>query len=154
MIRIDNLGKDTPLEVNDKGGKQSVTSLALHLVDPVVLSKLLPDDEFIDRVTDFMVLGEPDYLIQAMQVLVNNEIDIVVRLGRTLKEGANKYKPNNWRLIPQEEHLNHALIHYIAYTIGNEEDDHLDHCLTRLMMTYATEPTDINIYGGFDGRQL
>ena len=45
----------------------------------------------------------------------------------------------NWRLIPQEEHINHALIHYYAAMVGDTQDEHIQHCMCRLMMAYATE---------------
>lgn len=53
--------------------------------------------------------------------------------------GYFKVDANNWRLIPQEEHINHALIHYLAFILGDTQDEHLEHCMCRLMMAYATQ---------------
>ena len=71
----------------------------------------------------------------------NSHSEALIEIGKILQIGAEKYTPNNWRLIPQEEHLNHALIHYIAYLASDTQDNHLQHCMCRLMMAYATERT-------------
>ena len=71
----------------------------------------------------------------------NSHSEALIEIGKILQIGAEKYTPNNWRLIPQEDHLNHALIHYIAYLAGDTQDNHLQHCMCRLMMAYATECT-------------
>jgi hypothetical protein len=34
-----------------------------------------------------------------------------LEVGKVLKVGAERYAPDNWRLIPSESHLDHALIH-------------------------------------------
>ena len=54
----------------------------------------------------------------------------------------DKYEANNWRLIPQEEHINHALIHYYAAMVGDTQDEHIQHCMCRLMMAFATEKSE------------
>ena len=52
-------------------------------------------------------------------------------------------------MIPQEEHINHALIHIIAHLAGDTQDEHIDHALCRLMMAYATKKSDDFDYGTF-----
>lgn len=36
-------------------------------------------------------------------------------ISKTLREGAEKYGVDNWRLIPVEDHVNHALQHLYGY---------------------------------------
>ena len=71
--------------------------------------------------------------------LTLNKDKIITRIAKVLQYGAGRYEPNNWRLIPQEEHINHALIHIIAHLAGDTQDDHIDHALCRLMMAYSTK---------------
>lgn len=52
-------------------------------------------------------------------------------MAKVLKEGADKYGEQNWRVIPVEDHLNHALAHIFAYLAGDTQDDHLSHILCR-----------------------
>lgn len=137
-------------EINDKGGKQTKLGLRLDLIDPMVLYRLFPCDSFIDNITNFMVIGEKEYLLHAIDVLYPDRIKALWDIGKTLYEGAKEYPTNNWRLIPQESHLNHALVHYFRYQLGLDDEPHKQHCITRLMMAYATEPTTRDIYGGYE----
>lgn len=61
------------------------------------------------------------------------------RLAEVLAYGATKYGDNNWRAIPVQDHINHALQHVFAYQAGDGSDDHLGHALCRMMMAVATE---------------
>jgi hypothetical protein len=61
------------------------------------------------------------------------------RLGKILKEGAQKYERDNWRKIDTESHIDHALNHIFAYLAGDKQDDHLGHAFCRLMFACATE---------------
>lgn len=154
-IKISGVGKDAEIVVNEKGGRQSKSPMAMHLVDPEFLDRWFNIDEHQDdviaNITDFMRTGASDFLIHAIFEL--HQIDYagfdsdhaIVIIAKVLQEGATKYKPNNWRLIPQEEHINHALIHYMAHKLGDTQDAHLEHCMCRLMMAYATEKSE-----GFD----
>lgn len=66
-------------------------------------------------------------------------------LAGILDYGAKKYGVNNWKQIPRNDHLNHALVHIYAYLEGNRQDDHLGHAFCRLMFAIGTEeeiPTD------------
>lgn len=80
-------------------------------------------------------------VVYALQCLISDEkcdgCNALISIAKVLQYGAEKYRPNNWRLIPQEEHINHALIHYIAYLLGDTQDEHLEHCMCRLMMAYS-----------------
>lgn len=56
-----------------------------------------------------------------------------------LNEGAEKYSPGNWRLIPVRDHLNHLLMHTYAYLSGDRTDDHLSHALCRAIFALGVE---------------
>lgn len=139
MELVKGCGKDAEIEVNANGGKQSKTDYALHLLDGSFL-KAFNDDGLgvFDKIGWFMRTGEKLYLIDALNNLGVNYLDVLLKIGEVLKEGASKYAINNWRLIPQEEHLNHALIHYIAFLKGDTQDNHKGHFMTRIMMAFAT----------------
>ena len=55
-------------------------------------------------------------------------------VAAVLKYGADKYGDNNWRGIPVADHLNHAMVHALAYLAGDTQDDHLEHFACRAMM--------------------
>ena len=174
-IVIDGVGQDAEIVVNERGGKQSKSPMAMHLLDPKYLAWLAKDRaemyEYIDRddcltvdtednehyncyraiekIASFMACGETNMLIYAMDEIEADGLQQVIRVAKVLQFGADKYKANNWRLIPQEEHLNHALIHIVAFLAGDTQDDHLDHALCRLMMAYATEKSDNFEYGAY-----
>ena len=63
----------------------------------------------------------------------------MIRLGKVLQYGASRYGRDNWRKIPCEDHLNHALAHIFAAFAGDTQDDHLGHAFCRLMMACAPE---------------
>ena len=142
-IVLEGVGKDAEIETNKNGGRQSKSPISLHLIDPAVLTEL--SSCMTDRaavpirfIADYMKTGDLKFLFDAMDMIEPNRHIQICKIGKVLKEGAEKYAPNNWRLIPQEEHINHALIHIMALSMGDTQDDHLDHALCRLMMALAT----------------
>lgn len=70
----------------------------------------------------------------------------LLAMAKVLKEGADKYGPNNWRLLDIEDHLNHLIMHAYAYLAGDRSDDHLTHIMCRAMfaegVALAPLPTD------------
>jgi hypothetical protein len=145
-IKIDGIGQDAEVITNSAGGKQSKAPMAMHLVDPQFLFDYMlahqPYSLFVDNVVNFMQLGDRTALIRAIDSLcVCNDTDPLIEIAKVLQYGADRYEPNNWRLIPQEEHINHALIHWYAAIKGDMQDKHVEHCMCRLMMAYATEPS-------------
>jgi len=56
-----------------------------------------------------------------------------------LHEGAEKYAPGNWRLIPVRDHLNHLLMHVYAYLDGDRTDEHLSHAVCRAIFALGVE---------------
>lgn len=161
---IEGVGKDAEIVTNERGGKQSKSSMAMHLVDPVFLKQWFDNTEqwfdntghtgdkdgVIEVITDFMITGDKKELVNTVREVyrakhhdsIFDENGAIVEIAKVLQEGAAKYKANNWRLIPQEEHINHALIHYLAYLMGDTQDEHLAHCMCRLMMAFATEKSE------------
>ena len=148
--KVAGVGKDEPIIENSKGGKQSRSLYATHLIDPDFLDAMSDEEGPLHYVAEFMrdnSISTP--LFQAIESCASldglyhkqKQAKRLLAIAKVLKEGAEKYEANNWRLIPQEEHLNHAIIHWLAYTIGDESDDHLAHFVTRIMMAYATKPT-------------
>ncbi len=162
-VMIEGVGKDAEIVTNEKGGKQSKAPMAMHLLDPNFLynwaSNKLEQYSCFDRdgyctesyketpyyncirnIANFMLSDNKKTLLQeAIDCLETDDIKQITRIAKVLQYGANRYEPNNWRLIPQEEHINHALIHIIAHLAGDIQDDHIDHALCRLMMAYATK---------------
>lgn len=149
-IVIRGIGKNAKVITNSKGGKQSKAPIAMYLIDPDFLADWFQDHEentrdFFDCISTYMLYGDKQEIIMALASLKKEnqqEDEIIVKIAEVLQEGAEKYEPNNWRLIPQEEHLNHALIHYMAYLLGDTQDNHLTHCMCRLMMAYATDKSE------------
>lgn len=70
-----------------------------------------------------------DYTLLDMQAMF--------ALADVLTKGALKYERDNWRLIPEKDHINHAFHHLLAYNGGDQQDDHLEHAFCRLMMAVA-----------------
>lgn len=170
-IKIEGVGKDAEVVTNAKGGKQSKAPMAMHLLDPQFLKEWASDKadelEYFDRndcitvddadkdnyncyraiefIARFMENTDVDNcsnLQWALDYLCDDPIETITAIARVLQYGASRYKANNWRLIPQEEHINHALIHIIAHLMGDTQDEHIDHALCRLMMAYATEKSE------------
>ena len=124
-------------------GKNPITNLQLQ--------KIL----YYIQAYSLVLLDDKMFLQYAMDELNCEELQQIISIAKVLQYGATQgnngqgYPKNNWRLIPQEEHINHALIHIIAHLAGDTQDDHLDHALCRLMMAYATEPSEKFAYGAY-----
>lgn len=58
-------------------------------------------------------------------------------MAKVQAEGDAKYGKDNWRLIPEGDHLDHALTHIALHRAGDTEEAHLAHALTRLHMAMA-----------------
>lgn len=60
-------------------------------------------------------------------------------LAEVLHEGAVRYGDTNWKNIPIQDHLNHALAHVFAYMAGDGSEKHLQHALCRLLFAHALQ---------------
>ena len=154
-IKIEGIGKDAPTVENESGGKQSASPIAMHLIDPYFLEEYAlrntnTDETYfspsvyhmIRDIALFMQNDNKEFLCRAIFQNAPINTDPLIKIAKVLKEGADKYEPNNWRLIPEEEHINHALIHLLAATLGDKQDNHLEHALCRLMMSISTNPSE------------
>lgn len=150
---IDGIGKNAEVVANQLGGLQSKSPVAMHLLDTQFLNDWFNNptmgNSIIWKITEFMRTGNRGLIrdvIYELQELISgencNSYECLLTIAKVLQYGAKTYCPNNWRLIPQEDHINHALIHYIAYLLGDTQDEHLEHCMCRLMMAYATRKTE------------
>lgn len=137
-----NVGPDAPIVENELGGKQSKVIGAFHLIDPVFMYNIFDDKywQIANPVIRYMD-GEIDKDDMVSQLIDDKKSDIVLMIAKTMEYGIGRYKLNNWRLVPEENHLNHALIHLFMAEIGNTDDDHIAHFYTRIMMAYATKPS-------------
>ena len=63
-----------------------------------------------------------------------------LEIAKVLKQGTDKYQPDNWRLIPFESHINHALQHIFAHQAGDTQDNHIAHAACRML--FALELLD------------
>lgn len=150
MMRIvEGLGKDAPTVTNSDGGKQSSSPYEPCLLDPDFLDAMISEEGPLHFIASYMrdpsvstdlflaieyrQPGEEGYDYQSLMVRR------LLTISKVLKKGAEKYEANNWRLIPAETHLSHAIAHYLAYLSGDIQDNHLAHFYTRLMMCYATK---------------
>lgn len=65
----------------------------------------------------------------------------LLRVSRILREGAEKYEADpfgnvtqrNWHGIPSGDHLEHALMHAVAFLHGDRSADHAGHLATRVL---------------------
>lgn len=144
---IEGVGEDAEVVTNANGGQQSKSPAALHLIDSKFFEDILgdyPESYPLNRIVLFMRTNNKKLLLDAIEDMNDNQEELapILVIGKVLQYGVGRYEANNWRLIPQEEHINHALIHYLAYLMGDTQDDHVDHCMCRLMMAYATERSE------------
>lgn len=72
--------------------------------------------------------------------LIDPEAALV--LAQVLHEGAEVYGEgqDNWRRIPVNDHLNHAVAHVYRHLGGDTSEDHLGHAFCRLMFAVAMRP--------------
>ena len=146
--KIKGVGQDAEVVKNSKGGLQSKSIGYFHYIDPpfIIDSFQHNASKKVMRALASFMMGDidEDRFIKALRVMYP---DLLERIAKVMEYGATKsnngkgYPFNNWRLIPQEEHINHAIIHLYALDRGDTQDNHLDHALTRIMMAVGTDPS-------------
>lgn len=134
---IKGVGKDQEIVVNSKGGKQSKSIGAFYLLDPDFFYGYF--DKYYKLALPVIRFMENDSKVTLANELFYKHPNRLLLVVKTLEEGAERYPINNWRLIPEESHLNHALTHLFAAEQGDKQDDHIAHFLTRMMMVIATK---------------
>lgn len=145
--RIDGVGPDVEVVSNENGGLQSKAIGYFHYVDPMFmygyfkkyyreaahLVTYLKGEDTIEGVVTSLCFYNPNTLI---------DIAKTMEYGATKGNNGKGYPKDNWRLIPVEDHINHALIHLFAAERGDTQDDHMAHFYTRLMMAYGVTYQD------------
>lgn len=161
IVAVDGMGPDAEVTINKAGGQQSQAPNAFHLVDPEVALDIIDivgrsmtnldtcqkqeTMEAFKLCFDYMLHYESVMLIKAMQLIEPNMFKILQTVAGRLMYGITKgnngkgYQTNNWRLIPREEHLNHAMNHMFAIIMGDTQDDHRSAVICRLHMALATK---------------
>lgn len=61
----------------------------------------------------------------------------LLQVAQIQRGGDDKYGKDNWRLLPVETHINHALSHLFGYLAGDSSDDHLGHAAVRTLFALA-----------------
>ena len=62
-----------------------------------------------------------------------------VRYEAVVKRG---YDDDNYKLIPEREHIGRALTHLFAYMAGDKSNEHLEHAATRILMALEMDIED------------
>ena len=144
-IKFENGGDDAPIVTNKSGGKQSIAIGDFTLI-PKCFSKQFMnalakdlDEPHVGRayglLIEFLAENDLDFLIEAIDTLTNEPLTTIAKV---LEEGLKKYPRDNWKLIPYEDHINHALCHLYMLLKGDIQDRHLDHAITRIALAYET----------------
>lgn len=147
---IDGVGKDEPVTVGSHGGAQSKSPAYIHLIDPqYLLEEFQSVEGNLGNALKLMAVYMKTMDVLNLYASIDNVSaglpDKLLTIGQVLQYGHEKYKAyglGNWRLIPREEHLNHALIHLLALYAGDTQDDHRSHAMCRLMMAIATRESE------------
>jgi hypothetical protein len=71
-------------------------------------------------------------------------------MARVMAEGLTNHQEGGWRNVPLKVHLNHALVHLFAHLAEDDQDDHLDHALCRLMMAVDIQHMEREFADGED----
>jgi len=57
----------------------------------------------------------------------------LLEVAKVLKHGCEKYGKDNWKKLSVEDHINHALVHIAAHTVGDIQDKHLVNAACRML---------------------
>lgn len=106
------------------------------------------DDEWIGNVDELPLPPTDGIEVNAKgakQCFTGTRCDLLppltlLAISKILYAGAKKYGDKNWRDIPVNEHVNHALRHWFMYACGDRSEDHMGHMACRIL--FALELTE------------
>jgi hypothetical protein len=75
--------------------------------------------------------------------------EALLAISAVVGAGSKKYARGNWRKIPANEQIRHALTHIFKYMMGDRSERHLWNALTRLAFAVAVEDEAYD-YRGFE----
>lgn len=62
----------------------------------------------------------------------------LLEVAKVIHKGLRRYQADNWRLIPQNDHIDHALTHVFLFLLGDRSEPHLGHAATRILFALET----------------
>lgn len=129
----ENKTDKSPKGSDTKGGLDTQVPVRGKVPPPGLPQGLSPEDE------DDGTQTKLDYRFDLLPPMA------LFAVASAMKHGADKgYKPDGWKDISTNSHLNHAMGHIVAFLQGDRKDKHLDHAIIRLMMAYEV----YIMYGG------
>ena len=61
----------------------------------------------------------------------------MLAMAKVMWETAQTGRPNNWRKVPIDVHLNHLMIHVYKFMRGDKDEDHLARVMCRSFMSWS-----------------
>jgi hypothetical protein len=113
-----------------------------------MVDRRLKQAEMQMRLDEFLVDDDPPIEVNAngaSQSKVQHHVTSIdpatlLGLARVHAEGDAKYGRDNWRGVSPNDHLNHAMVHMLAWLAGDRTEpglDHLLHAMCRVGMAHA-----------------
>lgn len=80
--------------------------------------------------------GKQSYVGVAFHLIPQDALRMVAEV---LYVGAAKYGEWNWKLIPIDDHINHALAHINLFMLGDRSEPHLTNAACRILFALHME---------------
>ena len=64
---------------------------------------------------------------------------VLLKIAEKLKIGADKYGKDNWKGISIDDHINHMMVHILAYMAGDTTDEHLVNAACRVIFALGVD---------------
>lgn len=129
-------GQPFPIECrmnNDPSMTYVYTSDQLEIVE-----RPLAGQKAVDPGHEKTVVNENGGKQSKLEYAVGSaDVFATLAMAKVQAEGDAKYGRDNWRLIPEDVHIEHALTHLALHRAGDTAEAHLAHALTRVHMAMA-----------------